>query len=58
MTWAKTAREVIPWWRVYVHDLHEQVLLPSYGMVDLPYITLNKQANLMHMFMWLILVAQ
>ncbi len=41
LRWHKYFRENIPEWRIYIHDKYEHVVLASYAMSDLPYITLK-----------------
>ncbi len=41
LRWDKYFRENIPEWRIYIHDKHEHIVLASYAMTDLPYLTLK-----------------
>ncbi len=45
LRWDKALKEHVPEWRIYIHDKHEHVVLASYAMSDLPYVTLKKSTE-------------
>lgn len=45
LSWDKSFYPKVSYWTVYVHDKHESVILNTYGIKSLPYITVSTKDN-------------